>query len=155
MTRTLTAILAAVAALAIPALAAMPAIAQDMAVVSTRVVYPGETIGPDAIEMVPLRRTTMPAAPIAQDFTAVQGKVARRTLLPGRLIAVSSLREAFLVESGKLVNVVFEHGGLTISMRAVPLESGSIGAAVKLRNIDSGKVFSGVIMADGTVRVSG
>lgn len=136
-------------------LAAPAAHAEEMAVVVNRTVYPGETVQSDMLEEVAFRRSKKPMAPVVQDMADAQGKVAKRTLLPGRLIPAGWLREAYLVESGKLVLVVFSQGGLTISMKAVPLESGSAGAAVKLRNPDSGKVFSGVVMADGTVRVSG
>ena len=139
----------------VAARAAPLAQAEEMAVVVNRTVYPGETVQPDMLEEVAFRRSKKQIGPVVQDMAEAQGKVAKRTLLPGRLIPANWLREAYLVESGKLVLVVFSQGGLTISMRAVPLESGSAGAALKLRNPDSGKVFSGVVMADGTVRVSG
>ena len=59
--------------------------------------------------------------------TELDGKVARRTLLPGRYIPVNSLREACLVEQGAAVQVVFVAGGLTISATAVTLEPGAAG----------------------------
>ncbi|MDP3897962.1 MAG: flagellar basal body P-ring formation chaperone FlgA [Mesorhizobium sp.] len=146
--------LVAAAVLAAGVLAgAAPASAEGVVIVVNRIIYPGETIGPDAIEEVafaPAKPLTSPVATLAED---VEGKVARRTLLPGKLIPVSSLREPFLVQAGSPVAVLFVQGGLTIAATAVPLEPGAIGAVVKLRNIDSGKVFSGIVMADGTVRV--
>ena len=48
---------------------------------------------------------------------------------------------------------MFITNGLTISLTAVTLEAGSAGDVVKVRNVDSGAVFSAVVMADGTVRV--
>jgi len=33
------------------------------------------------------------------------------------------------------------------------LQPGAAGDFVRVRNIDSGKVFSGTVMADGTIRV--
>jgi flagella basal body P-ring formation protein FlgA len=35
----------------------------------------------------------------------------------------------------------------------VTLEPGSAGDLVKVRNIDSGKILSGTVMADGSIRV--
>jgi flagella basal body P-ring formation protein FlgA len=35
----------------------------------------------------------------------------------------------------------------------VTLEPGSAGDVIKVRNMDSGRVFSGIVMADGTIRV--
>ena len=37
--------------------------------------------------------------------------------------------------------------------RTVPLQPGSAGDLVKVRNLDSGAVFTGTVMADGTIRV--
>ena len=51
------------------------------------------------------------------------------------------------------MQVYFIAGQLTISATAVTLQSGAAGDLVKVRNPDSGKVFSGTVMADGTVRV--
>ncbi|MET0169035.1 MAG: flagellar basal body P-ring formation chaperone FlgA, partial [Aliihoeflea sp.] len=59
-----------------------------------------------------------------------------------------------LVEAGKPVEMRFVHGPLTISATGVPLQPGSAGDIVRIRNLDSGQVVSGVVMADGTVRIS-
>ena len=48
---------------------------------------------------------------------------------------------------------MFVAGALTISATAVTLQPGAAGDFVKVRNIDSGKVFSGTVMADGSIRV--
>ncbi|MBO6718572.1 MAG: flagellar basal body P-ring formation protein FlgA [Rhizobiaceae bacterium] len=141
------------AVLAAQALAAMPAAAQEMVVVATRVVYPGETVTSDALQSVALRRSKAGLPPIAYDRTEVEGRVARRTLLPGRLIALSSLRDAYAVEAGKPVQVLYVQGGLTISAIGVALQPGSTGDLIRVRNSDSGVVFSGTVMGDGTVRV--
>ncbi|WP_127522100.1 flagellar basal body P-ring formation chaperone FlgA [Mesorhizobium sp. Z1-4] len=140
-------------AAAILAASALMAFAQDTVVVPTRVVYPGELVTTADVQSVALRRSTAGLPPLAYDRSEVEGKVARRTLLPGRLIALSSLREAYAVEAGKPVQVQFVQGSLTISAVAVPLQPGSVGDLIRVRNIDSGVVFSGIIMADGTVRV--
>ena len=146
------AILTALAVASVAASAVM-ASAQDMVMVPTRVIYPGETVTTADIQAVALQRSTAGLPPIAFDRSEVEGQVARRTLLPGRLIALSSLREAYAVEAGKPVQVQFIQGSLTISAVGVPLQPGSTGDLIRVRNIDSGVVFSGIVMADGTVRV--
>ncbi len=35
-----------------------------------------------------------------------------------------------------------------------PPQAGAAGELIRVRNLDSGSVFTGVVMADGTVRVS-
>lgn len=129
------------------------AMATDTAVIPKRVIYPGETIDAGALSEVPVRnpaRITTEIAYLAED---IDGKVAKRTLLPGRFIPLSSVREAYVVEAGSPVEVNFIQNGLQITTMAIPLQPGSIGDMIRVRNVDSGAVFSGVVMANGTVRV--
>ena len=141
------------AALAFAAvLPALAASAQETTVVPKRVIYPGEAIDATLISEVNYMPRRLPA-PIAMVPEDVEGKVARRTLLPGRLIPMSYLREAYTVEAGSPVDVVFVSDGLTISVAGVPLQPGSVGDLIRVRNIDSGAILTGTVMADGTVRV--
>ncbi|WP_163267299.1 flagellar basal body P-ring formation chaperone FlgA [Chelativorans alearense] len=137
---------------ALPLLSA-PAAAQETVVVPVRVIYPGETVSADVLDEVLLRHPRSGMAAIARLPEDLDGKVARRTLLPGRLVPLSSVREPYLVEKGAAVTVVFSEGALTISLLAVSLQSGAAGDLVKLRNADSGAVITGIVMGDGTVRV--
>ena len=129
------------------------ALAQETTVIPNRVIYPGEIVTSDALEVVALRRTLPAGANFAMMEEQIAGKVARRTLLPGRMISISAVREPYLVESGSPVTVRFVHGGLEISTLAVPLPDGAAGDMIRVRNMDSGAVFSGVVLADGTIRV--
>lgn len=125
--------------------------AQETAIVSTRTIYPGQVVPGDALQEVALN--WHPTALIVRSPGEIEGKVARRTLLPGRLIPEGSVREPYLVETGRPVTVTFVEGGLTISTKAVSLQSGAAGDMIRLRNIDSGVVLSGVVLSDGTVRI--
>jgi flagella basal body P-ring formation protein FlgA len=148
--RTVLSLAGATAALAF---AAGPLAAQEIAIVTQRVVYPGETIGLDMLREVPLKpgRTVPPA--MVTSIVSIQGKVAKKTLLPGRYIPIASLREVYLVEQGAPVEVVFTNGSLTITAQAVSLQPGSEGDLIKVRNVDSGTVFLGTIMPDGSIKV--
>ena len=135
------------------AVGTVPALADEVVLIPNRVIYPGETIELAALKEVTLapgRHKPDAVATTAQELT---GKVAKRTLLPGRYVPTSALREAWLVEQGASVQVYFVAGALTISATAVTLQPGAAGDLVKVRNIDSGKVFSGTVMADGTIQV--
>ncbi|TGQ97912.1 flagellar basal body P-ring formation chaperone FlgA, partial [Mesorhizobium sp. M4B.F.Ca.ET.200.01.1.1] len=90
---------------------------------------------------------------VATRSEELQGKIAKRTLLPGRYIPSAAIREAWLVEQGAAVQVFFVAGGLTITATAVTLQPGSAGDFIKVRNSDSGKILSGTVMADGTIQV--
>jgi flagella basal body P-ring formation protein FlgA len=132
---------------------ALPVLAQEIVLIPSRVIYPGETVSADALKEVTLKPGKQAPAAVAVTLAELDGKVAKRTLLTGRYIPLNSLREAYLVEQGAAVEVVFVSGALTISASAVTLEPGSAGDLVKVRNIDTGKVLSGTVMADGSIRV--
>jgi flagella basal body P-ring formation protein FlgA len=132
----------------------LAAAAAELGVIPTRIIYPGETIGGDALKMARVRKGKPSTVAFAHDPAELIGKVAKRTLLPGRFVPLGAVREAFLVQQGAPVQVVLAQGGLTITMTAITLEPGSAGDVVKVRNINSGAVFSAVVMADGTVRVA-
>jgi flagella basal body P-ring formation protein FlgA len=137
------------------ALSARPlaAAAEELGVIPTHIIYPGETITADALQLARVRPGKPSTIAFAHEAGELVGKVAKRTLLPGRFVPLSSVRDSFLVTQGAPVQVLLIQDGLTISMTAVTLEPGAAGDIVKVRNVDSGAVFSAVVMADGTVRV--
>jgi flagella basal body P-ring formation protein FlgA len=144
--------LQAVLALALCA-AANEAAANEVVLIPNRVIYPGETIALTSLKEVTLLPGRHKPDAVVTTESELDGKIAKRTLLPGRYIPAAAIRDAWLVERGAPVQVYFIAGALTISATAVTLEPGSAGDMVKVRNPDSGKVFSGTVMADGTVRV--
>lgn len=123
--------------------------------VPTITIYPGDMIG----ETLLVDRT-FPVQPgqdlaVYRQRTGLLGKIARRTLLPGKPIPLNSVREADTISQGKPVTIVFQEGGLTITGRGVTMQAGRVGDLLSLRNADSGAVIKGIVQADGTVRVSG
>lgn len=130
-----------------------PAYAQEVVLIPNRVIYPGETVEMASLKEVTLKPGKIIPPAVSIRAADIEGKVAKRTLLPGRYIPTASLREAWLVEQGAAVQVTYVSGVLTISASAVTLQSGAAGDLVRVRNIDSGKVLSGVVMADGSIRV--
>lgn len=128
--------------------------AGEVVLIPNRVIYPGETIELTALKQVTLMAGKQKPDAVATRAEELNGKIAKRTLLPGRYIPTTAIREAWLVEQGAAVQVFFIAGGLTISATAVTLQPGAAGDLVKVRNIDSGKILSGTVMADGSIRVS-
>ena len=89
------------------------------------------------------------------DRVLIVGKIARRTLLPGAPIPTNGVMEPKVVTNGAKVRVVFKEGGLTITTYAAAMQAGGVGDVVSVRNLESGLTISGIIQADGSVRVSG
>ncbi|PWV99810.1 flagella basal body P-ring formation protein FlgA [Hoeflea marina] len=122
------------------------------AVVPARTIYPGETIEGSMVNVVEVTNPNL-AGGYASDVGEVAGFVSTRTLLPGRTIPVAALREAWTVERGKPVDMVFAGNGLVITAPGMSLENATAGALVKVRNMDSGIIVSGVVRADGSIQV--
>ena len=128
---------------------------QDLAPPTPRIViYPGDIIGD---EMLADTSAQLDGAggPFARSRSELIGKVARRTLLPGRAIPLAGIDVPRLVVNGGQVNLVYIDGGLSISADGMALQDGAAGDSVKVRNDDSGVTVTGVVQPDGAVRVSG
>jgi flagellar basal body P-ring formation protein FlgA len=123
------------------------------AVVPTRTIYPGDEIGAGSVEEVDVTNPNL-AGEYARRSSEVVGMVAKRTLLPGRTIPPSALREAFAVTRGQPVRITFAIGTMIISAQGTPLDNAAVGDIIKVRNTDSGVTVSGTVMADKTVRVT-
>ncbi|WP_394690778.1 flagellar basal body P-ring formation chaperone FlgA [Hoeflea sp.] len=123
------------------------------AVVPERTIYPGEELSADLVREVVVTNPNLRRGYITTTGDLL-GKVTTRTLLPGRTIPAGALRDAWAVERGKTVALVFSGNGLTITAAGTPLENAAIGDFIRVRNIESGVVIAGTVMADGTIRVA-
>lgn len=132
----------------------LPAAAQSTVTlpVPSVTIYPGDAISDG--QLTELAFTTYePISGVFEDRSALMGKVARRTLLPGKPITVNAVREPHAVTLGTTVLAVYRSGSLTITSRVQPLRAGGVGDMVEARNVDSGKIISGLVQADGTLRI--
>ncbi|MCA1489373.1 flagellar basal body P-ring formation chaperone FlgA [Sinorhizobium alkalisoli] len=141
--------LVAIAAFLSPALAAGE---RPTAVIPTQTIYPGETLEAGMLEVVDVTNPDITDG-YARSLDEVEGKVTKRTLLPGRVILASALREQHAVERGSKALLVFSKGGLTITATGSPLQDAAVGDLIRARNVDTGVIVSGTVMADGTIHV--
>lgn len=139
-------------AVCIVGLLVAPASAQETAVVAERVIYPGEEITGSVLKVVAVTNPNLRGG-YAEVLQQVDGMIATRTLLPGRTIPLVALREPWAVERGSAVPIVFSHQGLTITATGTPLQNAAIGDFIRVRNVESGVIIQGTVMADGTIRV--
>ncbi|RFB98175.1 flagella basal body P-ring formation protein FlgA [Rhizobium leguminosarum bv. trifolii] len=122
------------------------------AVVPTTIIYPGDTLSASQLQEVEVTNPNL-AGDFAKSISQVEGLVSKRTLLPGRTISVAGLREPYTVTRGSSIRLVFSLGAMTISAAGSPLEDGATGQLIRARNMDSGVIVSGTVLADGTVHV--
>jgi flagella basal body P-ring formation protein FlgA len=136
-------------------LAAAPAVAADVTVpVPTIILYPGDVIRDGMLKDVSIAVDPAFADNLVTDRAEIVGKVARRTLLPGKPIPMIGVTSPKVVANGAQVKLVFEEGGLTITTYAAALQAGGVGDLIKVRNPESGIVVTGTVQPDGSVRVS-
>jgi flagella basal body P-ring formation protein FlgA len=93
-------------------------------------------------------RNALPAAAGDTSF------VFARQVPADRLLSWNDIARRPLVRKGEMVNVVASEGMLFVSLRALALENGTQGQLVVVRNLDSRKDISAVVVADSRVEVS-
>ena len=123
-----------------------------VAVVTTEIIYPGETVLERQLKEVPITNPNLNGG-YASSVGQVVGMITNRTLLPGRTIPVSGLREPFAVKRGANLRLHFQIGNMVISAAGSPLQDAAVGDVIRVRNLDSGVIVNGTVMADGTVQV--
>jgi flagellar basal body P-ring formation protein FlgA len=118
-------------------------------------IYPGEIIDDGMITERSVQPSQLGRIIIVPQRSELIGKVARRTLLPGRPVPLVAVADPDLIPRGAPVELVFREGGLTILAQAMSLEAGQAGDMIRVRNLDSGLIIKAIVQADGTVRVGG
>jgi flagellar basal body P-ring formation protein FlgA len=132
-----------------------PADAEErMVPTPNQVIYPGDVIRDSMLTDVSIYDLPNNDGTILDSRAALLGKIAKRTLLPGRGIVALAVANPRAVKDGAQVKLVYNDGGLSIMTTALALEGGSVGDQIKVRNSDSGITLSGVIQPDGSVSVS-
>lgn len=122
------------------------------AVVPTETIYPGDIISSGQLEEVEVTNPNL-TGDYAKRLREVTGLVSKRTLLPGRTISVSALRQPYAVTRGSNVRLVMSMGAMTITAAGTPLDDGAVGDSVRARNMDSGIIVNGTVLENGTIRV--
>lgn len=117
------------------------------------IIYPGESITDEMLEdkSFPVNERTATTQFVSRD--GLIGKVARRTLLPGDMIAQTSVDNPRLVKIGANVRIIFVDAGMQISATGVAQQAGALGDMIRVRNEDSGLFVTGRVHADGSIQV--
>ena len=131
---------------------AAPAAAAERRPVPAVTIYPGDVIREEQLADADFPDAVASAA-FASNRTMLVGKVARRTLLPGKAIPANAVGEPRLITVGARVKVIYEDAGLNITAYGAALQAGVAGDFVSVRNVESGVTVSGTLAPDGSVHV--
>ncbi len=88
------------------------------------------------------------------DVAQAIGQEARITIYPGAPVLEAHLRPPALVERNTLVEMFFESGFLSIRAGGRALDRGALGERVRVMNLESRSIVSGVVTAPGSVSVA-
>lgn len=144
---------AASAQTASPGRAAAPLEAMLDVPVPAVTLYPGDALTPSALGTRAVPQALVDQGGIVARDDRLTGKVARRVLPAGQPIAINAITDATVVTKGVMTRVHLDAGGLSITGYAMPLESGTNGAVIRLKNVDSGQTIVGQVEPDGSVRI--
>jgi flagella basal body P-ring formation protein FlgA len=97
-------------------------------------------------EVVNVRDTYMTTASLA-------GMQATRFLNAGQVVQFNDVKKEQLVKKGQMVKAIFGTSTFEVAISAEVQEAGSAGDVVKVKNLDSQKVFAAKIIDRGVVRI--
>jgi flagella basal body P-ring formation protein FlgA len=98
-----------------------------------------------------------PKAEVGNDATArdnAVGMQARRQLRAGQALRATDLAKPDLVVRDQNVTLIYEAGGLYLTIRGKALEGGTEGDAVNVLNLQSKRTVSGIVVGRGQVSVA-
>ena len=123
--------------------------------VPTVTIYPGDNITTQVLRDRRFSDRFMALGGYLRDYEKLVGKVARRTLVRGKPIPTSAVRQPFAVRNGQVVTLQFKSGSLFIMTKAISLKSAAAGEFISTRNVDTGRTVMGMVQTDGSVLVLG
>lgn len=87
------------------------------------------------------------------DVKAVVGMQAARFLTAGQMLASRDLKREQILRKGQMVKAIFGADALEISISAQAEEGGAVGDVIKVKNLDSQKMFAAKIIDRGVVKI--
>ncbi len=123
-------------------------------VVPRQTIYPGQSIRPEMLSSR-IWRGRGGLEGIARHPRDLIGKVSRSTLLPNRIIFTAALRKPHTVVKGQIVRLFFKLDGIEIHSKGIARQAGAVGAFVRVQNLDSGRLISGMVQSNGSIQVGG
>ena len=116
-----------------------------------RAVRSGEVITADLISLE--KRLLLNPREVIVSSEHLMGMQAARFLSAGQVISYSDLKKEIIVKKGQIVKAIAGHAFFEVSISAQVEEAGSIGDVIKIKNMDSQKVFAARIIEKGLVRI--
>lgn len=121
--------------------------------VPASVVYPGQSVLDRGVVQTRFRVPGESLSAYVVERGMLEGRVAVRTLLPGRPIMMADLKSPDIIRAGVPTRIVYREPGLTISGVGTPLAAAGVGQQIRVRNVDSGVTITGIVAEDGSIEI--
>ncbi len=99
------------------------------------------------------KREMMNVRDTYQAMSSLVGMQAIRFLNAGQVVQFSDVKKEQLVKKGQMVKAIVGNNAFEVAITAEVQEGGSAGEVVKVKNLDSQKVFAAKIVERGVVRI--
>jgi flagellar basal body P-ring formation protein FlgA len=99
------------------------------------------------------KRQVMNSRDTVIKIDSVIGMQAMRFLSAGQIIQYSDLKKEQVLKKGQMVRAMFGTSDFEVAISAEAQEAGAIGDVVKIKNMDSQKVFAAKVVERGLVRI--
>lgn len=113
-----------------------------------RSIATGETIQPEDVVWTTVQAHQAPAGG-ADDVEDVIGLSARRPLRSGAAVRSADLTRPQVIARGDMVDVTYDAGGITLTLRGRALEAATVGEPFRVQNIESGRTIEVVATEAG------
>jgi len=121
--------------------------------VPVRRMLPGDIIGAGDIQMIDLPHSRVGAFSLIDPDTLV-GKQVRRVLAQGRPVMAQSVAEPLVITRGDKVSITFEDGRLALSAPGRAMADAVRGDEVRVVNLASNTLVTGIARGEGIVEVT-
>ena len=112
----------------------------------TRNIAAGEIVQPQDLVW---GKAALAPADAATDPDAVVGLAAKRTLRAGAAVAGRDVAAPQVIKANDVVTLVFEDGGVSLSLQAKALTGGGVGDTISVQNVTSKKTVQAVVSGPG------
>lgn len=119
--------------------------------VLNRAIKIGEIINEDSL--VVEKRLILNANEVVTDVKNIIGMQAARFLNAGQTLSFRDLKKEAVLKKGQMVKAIFGQNNFEVSITAQAEEGGAIGDVVKVKNMDSQKMFAAKIVDRGLVQI--
>ena len=88
------------------------------------------------------------------DTTQISNMVVRRSIKAGKILSPAMLKPKRLVSRGDEIQILAETGNLSIRVKGKALMHGFLGQIIKVKNMNSRRIFQATVISNGLVKVN-